>query len=182
MKFCVFYLSCCPSCFALDSAVSPTEGASVPAKVSPPSYAAVAGPTSSHHHHHHHSVTSPVVSSPSSSYPAVLVGRTNSESKMKVPPPVPPRGTPKAKRGGALTTTTTTATGKGDNSFPLHDVFRYPLFMHDTLNKITCLVKGGSEIFYPATDVRLNYFRKIDDESGVNNNNCRVDVDDEVVV
>lgn len=43
----------------------------------------------------------------SSSYPAVLVGRTNSncssscDVKSKVPPPVPPRGTPKSRRGGA---------------------------------------------------------------------------------
>lgn len=69
------------------SAVSPTE--SIPPKVTSPSYA----PTSH--------VTSPLTSPPTSSYPAVLVGRSNSESKPKVPPPVPPRGTPKVKRGGA---------------------------------------------------------------------------------
>lgn len=148
--------------------MSPTEITSFSAKVSPPSYAAVAGSTSSHHHHHHynHSVTSPVISSPSSSYPAVLVGRTSSESKMKVPPPVPPRGTPKVKRGGASTTTTTSATGKGDNSFPMHDVFRYPLFLHDALNRVTRLVKRrdeSSEFFDSDTEnVRLKSFKKVD--------------------
>ncbi|XP_050505004.1 phosphatidylinositol 4-phosphate 5-kinase type-1 alpha isoform X4 [Diabrotica virgifera virgifera] len=40
------------------------------------------------------------ITSPPSAYPAVLVGRSSSESKGKVPPPVPPRGTPKVKRGG----------------------------------------------------------------------------------
>lgn len=70
------------------SAVSPTE--SIPPKVTSPSYNV---PTSL--------VTSPLTSPPASSYPAVLVGRSNSESKPKVPPPVPPRGTPKVKRGGA---------------------------------------------------------------------------------
>ncbi|XP_072389138.1 phosphatidylinositol 4-phosphate 5-kinase type-1 sktl isoform X4 [Diabrotica undecimpunctata] len=40
------------------------------------------------------------LTSPPSAYPAVLVGRSSSESKGKVPPPVPPRGTPKVKRGG----------------------------------------------------------------------------------
>lgn len=145
-----------------------TEGASAPTKVSPPSYAAITGPTTSHHHHNHH-ITSPLTSPPFSSvYPAVLVGRTNSESKMKVPPPVPPRGTPKAKRGGATTTTTTSATGKGDNSFSLHEVFRYPLFVHDAFDKITCLVKGRvigdpSELFDPdAEGVRLKHFRRVD--------------------
>ncbi|CAH1101988.1 unnamed protein product [Psylliodes chrysocephalus] len=39
------------------------------------------------------------LTSPPSAYPAVLVGRSNSDAKGKVPPPVPPRGTPKVKRG-----------------------------------------------------------------------------------
>ncbi|XP_023309841.1 phosphatidylinositol 4-phosphate 5-kinase type-1 alpha isoform X10 [Anoplophora glabripennis] len=62
---------------------SPTDP--VPAKVSPPT----------------HPVTSPPsapLTSPPAAYPAVLVGRSNSELKAKVPPPVPPRGTPKVKR------------------------------------------------------------------------------------
>lgn len=206
-RCCVFSLPCCPSRFALDTSVSPTtEGASVSQKVSPPSYAAVAGPTTSHHHHNHHHITSPLTSPPSSSsvYPAVLVGRANSESKMKVPPPVPPRGTPKVKRGGATCTTTTSATGKGDNTFSLHAVFRYPLFLHDALDRITCLVRNGrvfgdpsEQLFESDTEgVCLKRFRRIDAFSDrkevyfsptvsdifVNNDFCRVHVDDKDVV
>lgn len=77
--------------------VSPTDP--VPAKVSPPS--------------HQYPVTSPPSStpltSPPAAYPAVLVGRSNSELKAKVPPPVPPRGTPKVKR--------VDSNGKGAQSF-----------------------------------------------------------------
>lgn len=65
--------------------VSPTD--TIPLKVSPPSYPNVTTP--------HTPLTSP----PGTVYPAVLVGRTNSETKPKVPPPVPPRGTPKLKKG-----------------------------------------------------------------------------------
>lgn len=65
--------------------VSPTD--TVPLKVSPPSYPSVTTP--------HTPLTSP----PGTVYPAVLVGRTNSETKPKVPPPVPPRGTPKLRKG-----------------------------------------------------------------------------------
>ncbi|XP_015836679.1 phosphatidylinositol 4-phosphate 5-kinase type-1 alpha isoform X2 [Tribolium castaneum] len=64
--------------------VSPTE--TIPAKISPPAYPS--------------SVGTPLTSPPASSYPAVLVGRSSTESKPKVPPPVPPRGTPKVKKGG----------------------------------------------------------------------------------
>ncbi|RZC32239.1 PIP5K domain containing protein [Asbolus verrucosus] len=71
----------------LDSNMSPTE--TIPAKISSPSYPAVA---TSH-------TGTPVTSPPASAYPAVLVGRSNNESKPKVPPPVPPRGTPKVKKG-----------------------------------------------------------------------------------
>lgn len=201
----VFFIPCCPSRFALDTTVSPTEGASAPAKVSPPPYATIAGSVTSHHHTtHHYNITSPITSPPSSSsYPAVLVGRTNSESKMKVPPPVPPRGTPKVKRGGAsTTTTTTTATGKGDNTFPLHEVFRYPLFLHDALDKITCLMKGRvfgdpSELFDPdaegvhlkryrkveaISDKRETYFSPIVSDLFIDNDICRIKMDDGDVV
>lgn len=76
---------------------SPTDP--IPAKVSPPTY--------------QHPITSPPPSapltSPPAAYPAVLVGRFNSELKAKVPPPVPPRGTPKVKR--------VDSNGKGAQSF-----------------------------------------------------------------
>lgn len=145
--------------FRLDAAVTPTEGVvSAPAKISPPSYSTVAGPA----YQHHNNLTSPLTSPPfSSSYPAVLVGRANSESKPKIPPPVPPRGTPKVKRGGA--TTTTTSVGKGDGS--LHDVLRFPLLLHDAMDTIKNLVRG--RVFADKCDgcfdsdgegVRLKYF------------------------
>ncbi|XP_074042489.1 phosphatidylinositol 4-phosphate 5-kinase 59B isoform X4 [Leptinotarsa decemlineata] len=43
--------------------------------------------------------TTASITSPPSVYPAVLVGRLNTETKTKIPPPVPPRGTPKPPRG-----------------------------------------------------------------------------------
>lgn len=71
-------------------AVSPVE--TIPAKTSPPNSFPFPTVTSSASTH------SPVTSPPASSYPAVLLGRSSSESKPKVPPPVPPRGTPKFKK------------------------------------------------------------------------------------
>lgn len=56
---------------------------------------------------------SPPLTSPPPAYPAVLVGRSSSESKAKVPPPVPPRGTQKVKRGES--------NGKGARCLP-HNV------------------------------------------------------------
>lgn len=53
---------------------------------------------------------SPPLTSPPPAYPAVLVGRSSSESKAKVPPPVPPRGTQKVKRGES--------NGKGAHCLP----------------------------------------------------------------
>lgn len=89
----IFSFHAASACFISDYnvyfIVSPID--SLPPKVSPPSYSTVI--TSQ--------VTTPLTSPPASSYPAVLVGRSNNESKPKVPPPVPPRGTPKSKRGGA---------------------------------------------------------------------------------
>lgn len=76
------------------AAVSPTE--TIPAKISPPSYP---------------STGTPLTSPPASSYPAVLVGRSSSDSKPKVPPPVPPRGTPKVKKGNV--------NGKGAKNYNL---------------------------------------------------------------
>lgn len=64
--------------------VSPTDP--VPAKISPPTHPIMSPPSSA------------PLTSPPAAYPAVLVGRSNSELKAKVPPPVPPRGTPKVKR------------------------------------------------------------------------------------
>lgn len=174
-----------------------TEGASAPQKISPPSYAAIAGPTTSHHHHNHHHITSPITTPPSSSssvYPAVLVGRANSESKIKVPPPVPPRGTPKVKRGGATCTTTTTATGKGDSTFSLHAVVRYPLLLHDALDKERVFGDPSERLFESDTGgVYRKRYRRVDASSDkreayfspnifVNSDFCWVDVDDEDVL
>lgn len=73
--------------FSYPTVVSPKEA--VATKMSPPTHYPINSTQS----------TPASLTSPPPAYPAVLVGRTSSESKAKVPPPVPPRGTQKLKRG-----------------------------------------------------------------------------------
>lgn len=86
----------------------------VPTKISPPALYPV---------NTSQSIPAPLTSPPPA-YPAVLVGRSSSESKAKVPPPVPPRGTQKVKRADS--------NGKGahclGNSFVVHaNMLNFPL-------------------------------------------------------
>lgn len=104
------------------------------------------------------------------------------------------------KRGGA-TTTTTTSVGKGDDG-SLHDVLRFPLLLHDAMDKIKDLVRGrvfankDEGCFDPDGErVRLRYFGRLVDggRSAISDNAyfspsvqkiyvdddiCRVDVDE----